>query len=102
MWTLLPEVAKASRELAKCGCKAEPLCSRKCKCHLRNIVLYTLKSHYTNFAAFIRSVMILSTRDLTIAKLASETINDGENHSPAKFPFHYEYITARGTTAPTS
>ena len=26
----LPEAAKASRELLKCGCKAKPLCSRKC------------------------------------------------------------------------
>ena len=32
VWTLLPEVAKASRELLKCGCRAVPLCSRKCRC----------------------------------------------------------------------
>ena len=32
VWTLLPEIAKASRDLLKCGCKAEPLCSRRCKC----------------------------------------------------------------------
>ena len=32
LWTLLPEAAKACRELLKCGCKAEPLCSRKCRC----------------------------------------------------------------------
>ncbi len=32
VWTKLPEVAKASQELLKCGCKALPLCSRKCKC----------------------------------------------------------------------
>ena len=30
VWILLPEAAKASRELLKCGCKAKPLCSRKC------------------------------------------------------------------------
>ncbi len=30
--TLLPEVAKASRNLVKCGCKALPQCSRKCRC----------------------------------------------------------------------
>ena len=30
MWTHLPEVAKACQELLKCGCKALPLCSRKC------------------------------------------------------------------------
>ena len=29
--TLLPEAAKVCREL-KCGCKVEPLCSRKCRC----------------------------------------------------------------------
>ena len=32
VWTDLPEAAKASRELLKCGCKAEPLCTRKCLC----------------------------------------------------------------------
>merc|ERR1712082_124497 len=32
LWTLLPEAAKVCRELLKCGCKAEPLCSRKCRC----------------------------------------------------------------------
>jgi len=32
VWTLLPEVAKASRELLKCGCKAKPLCSKRCRC----------------------------------------------------------------------
>ena len=32
IWTLLPEIAKASRDLIKCSCKAEPLCSRRCKC----------------------------------------------------------------------
>ena len=32
IWTLLPEIAKASQELLKCGCNALPLCSRKCKC----------------------------------------------------------------------
>ncbi len=31
-WTTLPEIAKASQELLKCGCKAVPLCSRRCKC----------------------------------------------------------------------
>ena len=30
VWTLLPEAAKASRELLKCCCKAKPLCSRMC------------------------------------------------------------------------
>lgn len=32
LWTDLPEAAKASRELLKCGCKAIPLCTRKCRC----------------------------------------------------------------------
>ena len=32
LWTLLPEAAKACRELLKCGCKAQPLCTRKCRC----------------------------------------------------------------------
>ncbi len=31
-WTTLPEIAKASQELLKCGCKTIPLCSRRCKC----------------------------------------------------------------------
>ena len=30
VWTLLPEAAKASGELLKCGGKAKPLCYRKC------------------------------------------------------------------------
>lgn len=32
VWTLLPEAATACQELLKCGCKALPLCSKKCKC----------------------------------------------------------------------
>merc|ERR1712082_71318 len=52
LWTLLPEAAKVCRELLKCGCKAEPLCSRKCRCkdagylaqHYAN-VLVTVKWH---------------------------------------------------------
>jgi len=32
VWTLLPEVKKASRELLKCGCKAKPLCSIRYRC----------------------------------------------------------------------
>ena len=31
VWTLLPEVAKACQELLKCGCKSQPLCTRRCK-----------------------------------------------------------------------
>ena len=31
IWTLLPEAAKASRKLVKCGCKAMPQCLRKCR-----------------------------------------------------------------------
>jgi len=30
IWITLPEATKSCRELIKCGCKAEPLCSRKC------------------------------------------------------------------------
>jgi len=33
VWTLLLEVVKTSRDLIKCGCKVEPLCSMKFKCH---------------------------------------------------------------------
>ena len=32
VWMLLPQIPKASRDLLKCGCKAELLCSRRCKC----------------------------------------------------------------------
>ena len=32
-WSLLPEAAKACMELIKCGCKAQPLCERRCRCH---------------------------------------------------------------------
>lgn len=31
-WTTLPKAAEACRELIKCGCKAEPMCSRRCRC----------------------------------------------------------------------
>ena len=33
LWTLLPEAAQVCRELLRCGCKAEPLCSGKWRCH---------------------------------------------------------------------
>ena len=33
LWTLRPEAAKACRELLKCGCKAQPLCTKKCRCY---------------------------------------------------------------------
>ena len=42
VWTLLPEVAKASQDLIKCGCKVEPLCSRRCKCHEAGLPCTTL------------------------------------------------------------
>ena len=42
VWTLLPEVAKASQDLIKCGCKIEPLCSRKCKCHKAGVLCIAL------------------------------------------------------------
>ena len=32
LWTTLPEVEKTCRQLIKCGCKAEPKCSKKCAC----------------------------------------------------------------------
>ena len=37
VWTLLSEVARASRELIKCGCRAKPLCSRRCKCQVAGL-----------------------------------------------------------------
>ncbi len=32
LWTTLPDAAKFCRQLIKCSCKAEPLCSRRCTC----------------------------------------------------------------------
>ena len=32
LWTTLPEAAKSCRQLIRCGCRASPLCSRRCKC----------------------------------------------------------------------
>ena len=32
-WSLLPEAAKACMKLIKCGCKAQPLCEKRCRCH---------------------------------------------------------------------
>ena len=32
VWTNLPEAARSCRVLIKCGCKAEPLCNKKCAC----------------------------------------------------------------------
>lgn len=37
MWTVLPEAAKTCRELIRCGCKANPQCSRKCMCKTSNL-----------------------------------------------------------------
>lgn len=32
VWTTQPEVSKTCRQLIKCGCKADPVCTRKCVC----------------------------------------------------------------------
>ena len=32
VWTTVPAAAVACRELIRCGCKAAPMCSKKCKC----------------------------------------------------------------------
>ena len=32
LWTALPDVEQNCRQLIKCGCKAEPKCSKKCVC----------------------------------------------------------------------
>lgn len=32
IWMTIPEASKSCRELIKCGCKAEPLCSKNCFC----------------------------------------------------------------------
>ena len=39
VWTILSEVVKASRELIKCGCRAKPLCSRRCKCQVQDCLV---------------------------------------------------------------
>ena len=41
-WTTMLEAATACRELLRCGCKSQPLCSRKCKCHEASLLCTAL------------------------------------------------------------
>jgi hypothetical protein len=50
VWTLLPEVARACQETLKCGCKALPLCSKKCNAKMLDFhaqVFATVVEHAT-------------------------------------------------------
>lgn len=41
-WSDLPPAATGCRELVQCGCKALPLCTRKCRCHEAGLPCTTL------------------------------------------------------------
>ena len=50
MWTLLPEVARACREILKCGCKSLPFCSKNASAEMLGfhaLVFATVVEHVT-------------------------------------------------------